>query len=489
MGLFYRPGDGVAGDFVPFYAEGLWHLFYLVDYRDPAAHGEGMPWFHLVSRDLVHFEDWGEALPRGAADEQDLNVFTGSVLAAEGRYHIYYTGHNARLAQQGRPSQGIMRATSDDLRSWHKDDLPPLFAPTELGYERDDWRDPFVFWNEEAGEYWMLLAARRAGGPWWRYRGCTALATSRDLATWQVREPFWAPQLYGIHECPDLFCQGDWWYLFFSTFSERQVTHYRMSRSLQGPWLAPPNDTLDAQGHYAAKTASNGQERYLFGWLPTREGETDAGRWQWGGNLVIHQVVTQDDGTLSAKPPESLLRHLRGRSLPLAPRELIGAWRLEGDAAWTTAADPVTLLPGAATGAGRGATSAMLSLGECPEPLLLEACVRYQPGTQACGLLLRMEHEREGWYEVRLEPARQRVVIDRWHRPGTEPFVLEQPLPMVADRPVQLRAIVDGECLVAYADDRVALSCRMYDHPRGPWGLFVREGAARFEGLAAHTPA
>ena len=35
-------------------------------------------------------------------------------------------------------------------------------APTELGYELDDWRDPFIFWNETAGaEYWMLMTARR----------------------------------------------------------------------------------------------------------------------------------------------------------------------------------------------------------------------------------------------------------------------------------------------------------------------------------------
>jgi len=131
----------------------------------------------------------------------------------------------------------------------------------------------------------------------------------------------------------------------------------------------------------------------------------------------------------------------------------------------------------------------MLRLGEGPEPLLLEARVRYQPGTQACGLLLRLDHESEGWYELRLEPARQRLVIDRWPRPGDEPYMLEQPLPLRAHSPVQLRAIVDGDCLVAYADDRVALSCRLYDHPQGAWGLFVREGAARFEGLAAHAPA
>ena len=44
----------------------------------------------------------------------------------------------------------------------------------------------------------------------------------------------------------------------------------------------------------------------MFGWLPTREGNKDEGNWQWGGNLVVHQLVQQRDGTLGCKLPESL---------------------------------------------------------------------------------------------------------------------------------------------------------------------------------------
>ena len=72
MSFLYKPPDGVAADFIPFYWKGEYHLFYLKDYRDLQGHGEGTPWFHLVTRDFVHFEDWGEILPRGSAAEQDL---------------------------------------------------------------------------------------------------------------------------------------------------------------------------------------------------------------------------------------------------------------------------------------------------------------------------------------------------------------------------------------------------------------------------------
>lgn len=164
MSLFFKPADGWAGDFIPFYWQGEYHLFYLKDYRDKARHDEGTPWFHLSTRDFVHFVDHGEALSRGTEQEQDLYVFTGCVLEHQGQFHIYYTGHNRHLRAAGKPEQAVMHATSADLIHWQKDPANPiLFADAQ--HEPHDWRDPFVFWNEETHEFWMLLAARATDGP------------------------------------------------------------------------------------------------------------------------------------------------------------------------------------------------------------------------------------------------------------------------------------------------------------------------------------
>ena len=465
MPILYCPADGVAADFIPFYWNGEYHLFYLKDYRDVAGHGEGTPWWHLVTRDFVHFEDWGEALARGPEGSQDVWVFTGSAIERQGTFHIFYTGHNGHFEKTEKPVQGVMHAISPDLRRWTKDAQFLFFAPT-ADYEKDDWRDPFVFWNEEAGEYWMLLAARKRSGPS-RQRGCTALASSPDLKAWTVRAPFWAPDEYYTHECPDLFRLGEWWYLVYSTFSERCVTHYRMSRSLRGPWLAPANDTFDGRAYYAAKTAGDGRRRFIFGWLPTREGEKDDGGWQWGGNLVVHHLEQQADGTLSVHAPETMLSPF-SRVQHLAPKPLLGPWTVGGEAIATASV-------------GR---CAALTLGPMPEECLIEASILYEQGTAGCGLLLRADEALDHYYQVRLEPANQRLVIDRWPRPGDQPFMLERPLAMRPGQAVRLRVIVDGTCLVVYADEQVALSCRMYAQRVGNLGLFVTEGAARFERLA-----
>ena len=469
MSIFYRPADGVAGDFIPFYWNGDYHLFYLKDYRDEAGHGPGTPWFHIVTRDFVHFEDWGEALPRGNTHSQDLSVFTGCVIEAGGTFHIFYTGHNPGFPAIGKPQEAVMHAVSPDLRTWTKD--ARFLLPAPEGYEKDDWRDPFVFWNEEANEYWMLLAARNPAGPS-RNRGCIALAASADLRNWEVREPFWAPEQYYTHECPDLFRIHGWWYLVYSTFSERNVTHYRMSRSLEGPWLTPANDAFDGRAYYAAKTAGDDKRRFVFGWLPTREGEKDHGAWQWGGNLVVHEIVQQGDGTLTTRVPDSLAAAL-SRQVPLAPEAQLGPWQVERD---TIAASAV------------GRFSA-LSLGPMPDECLIETTITLTKGTAACGLLLRADNRLDSYFQVRLEPPNQRLVLDRWPRPGDHPFMLERPLKILPARPVTLRAIADGTCLVLYANDQVALSCRMYDRRAGALGLFVTEGEATFTHISLKVKA
>ena len=466
MSFLYKPSDGVAADFIPFYWNGEYHLFYLKDYRDIAGHGEGTPWFHLVSRDFVHFEECGEILPRGSAAEQDLYVFTGSAIERSGAFHIFYTGHNPHLRRAGKPEQGVMHAASPDLRTWKKDPAFLSFAPQDIGYEANDWRDPFVFWNEAAGEYWMLLAARKQVGPS-RQRGLTACMSSPDLQHWQVRKPFWAPDLYFTHECPDLFHIGDWWYLVYSTFSDCCVTHYRMSRSLEGPWQAPGDDTFDGRAYYAAKTASDGQQRFIFGWLPTRTHEKDDGDWNWGGNLVVHELHQQPDGRLTVAPPQSVLDGFK-TPLPLQPQTVLGRWNTEGE----------TLRGGMV---GRAAS---MLLSAVPETCLIDTELTFAPGTSSFGLLLHADASLDHYFTLRFEPANQRMVFDRWPRPGDQPFMLERPLHLEAGQSLHVRVLLDGSCAVAYAGGQ-ALCCRLYEHPAGQLGLFANEGEVIFNHVTA----
>jgi len=462
MAVFFKPADGWAGDFIPFHGNDVFHLFYLKDYRDPAGHGQGTPWLHLSTSDLTTFADHGEALARGAVGDQDLYVFTGCVLERDGLYHIYYTGHNPRLREQGRPEQAVMHATSTDLVHWIKDPANPILFADGDRYEMHDWRDPFVFWHEAAGEYWMLLAARVLDGPESR-RGCIALVTSPDLTTWEIRDPLYTPGHYFTHECPDLFRIGDWWYLVYSEFSE-YVTRYRMSRSLAGPWIAPADDTLDGRGFYAAKTASDGARRFAFGWAPSRAESRDDGAWQWAGNLVIHELAQERDGTLSVRLPAEVGRQFSlPRTITVEPR--MGAWEVGDNLVATRSVDAF----------------AWCDLGALPDPCYLETILSFAPGTRALGLILRADPQLGAYYQIRLEPARNRIVFDRWPRLGGNPFIIERPVNLTAGQPISLRVVMDGSIVVIYINDQVVLTSRGYDLQQGGWGMFISDGIGDFQ--------
>lgn len=466
--FFYRPAGAWAADFIPFYKDGQFHLFYLLDWRDKAGHGEGTPWYQITTTDFVNFSEPGEMLPRGGENAQDLYVFTGSVVEGEGKYHIFYTGHNPHLRQAGKPEQAIMHAVSSDLLHWEKLPEDTFFAPADR-FEANDWRDPFVFRNEDAGEYWMLNAARLKTGAPPRRRGCTSLCTSRDLKSWTVRDPFYSPGLFYTHECPDLFRIGDWWYLVFSEFSERFVTRYRMSRSKTGPWITPGVDTFDGRAFYAAKTASDGHRRYAFGWNPTREGATDEGGWNWGGNLVVHELLQNRDGTLRVACPSTVRDAFRQ---PVEPKFANGLGNVH-------VGDRLELSGG----------FACISAGATPSRGKLQARIRFDRSTRGCGLMLHVSDDYDSAYYIRLDPTRNRLVFDRWPRPGDVPFMveLERHIELASENEVSLTVLVDGTVCVVYANDRVAMNSRMYNLKGGNWGAFVEEGKAAFTGLKAYV--
>lgn len=472
--FFYKPEDGWTGDFIPFYKDGLYYLFYLKDYRDRENHGEGTPWFLVTTADFVHFEEQGEVIPRGTADEQDLFIFTGCVLEAEGKFHIFYTGHNPHFAALNKPAQAVMHAVSDNLRHWTKLPEDTFFAPTD-GYEMHDWRDPFVFWNADAGEYWMLLAARRLTGMT-RRRGVTALCASKDLKTWEVRDDFFAPALYHTHECPDLFQMGDWHYLLFSEYSDEILTRYRMARSLSGPWITPPDDCFDGIAYYAAKSASDGDKRYLFGWNPTRSDVKDDGVFQWGGNLVAHEIFQREDGTLGVRVPAPV-REAFSVSQPVNFQSVVGDCLCNGNAAQ---------INGTGTFA---AASAGLTLDNCK----ITATVEFTHPTRDFGIMIRAYDDFEQGYFIRLKTAQQTLCFETlfgmFPRVANVPRMtgLERPLALTPGKPIELTILVAGTICEVYADGHIALSARIYNLKSGNWGVFVTEGAANFRNVTLQT--
>ncbi|MCC7206023.1 MAG: DUF4975 domain-containing protein, partial [Anaerolineae bacterium] len=231
------------------------------------------------------------------------------------------------------------------------------------------------------------------------------------------------------------------------------------------------NDTFDGRAFYAAKTASDGVRRFVFGWVPTRTGENDTGSWNWGGSLVVHEVFQQPDGSLLVSVPPEVTAHF-AQPVVFQPQPMIGTWRVGADTLQTDTAG----------------TFAWCKLAEMPDPCCIEATVRCTDDTRGCGLVLRGDAGLDRGYVLRIEPFRQRITFERFPRPGDEPPIIERSIVVTSHQPIRLRVFAEGSVIVAYVDDRVALSTRGYEHVDGVCGVFVSEGKAAFSGLKVSAP-
>lgn len=448
---------------MPFFDDGVFHLFYLHDFRDRDAHGEGTSWYRISTGDFIHFQEAGEMIPRGTPQEQDLYVYTGSVIKAEGAYHLFYTGHNPHFPQQGKPREAVMHAVSKDLTTFEKIPEDTFFAPAEMGYEADDWRDPFVFFDEPSGCYHMLLAARqtenRTGG-----KGCTAHCVSRDLRHWEVLPPLWSPELYYTHECPDLFKMGEWYYLVFSEFSEQCQTRYVMSRSLEGPWISPAQDTFDARAFYAAKTASDGGRRYVFGWNPTRAEESDDQPFVWGGNLALHELYAKEDGTLAVREPESLAANWTPWPGSDAPPGTIRLARPDG--------------------------YCQSHIQGLPERYRLTFTVRTARASGTFGIRLRY-HQAQDMSLAYVFDLRTGIV--RFDRMPNHPWAhienngLTRMFSLSPGQALSMKLVQEGTAVCLYIGDEVAFSTRAYAGEGYDLALFCAHGEVTYEDIALYT--
>lgn len=286
--LFAASDAGYVGDPMPFYEDGEFHIFYLLDKRD-GSNGYH-PWALYNTENFYEYEDCGEVIPYAdSLNAQDIALGTGSVIKDEdGMYHAFYTGHNDTYS----PKEAIMHATSKDMKDWTK--LPEDTFSANAHYSQNDFRDPYVLYMEEEKEYWMLITTRN------EKTGIIAKYTSKDLKQWKDEGTFFVNDMDtdSNMECPTLLQYQGKWYLTFSDQWPMREFHYRVSDTPDGKFEIPKQDIIDGNGFYAGRLETDGENLYAFGWNATKVDHLDEEEYDWGGNLVVHQLVQKEDGSL-----------------------------------------------------------------------------------------------------------------------------------------------------------------------------------------------
>jgi len=299
MQYFKPEGENTwVGDCMPFFHDGTFHLFYLLDRDHHQADGGlgGHQWAHATSTDLIHWIHHPLTVP--LTEDWEASICTGSAFFHDGTFYAFYA---TRMRDR---TQHLSLATSRDGIHFEKVQPNPFSSPPP-GYSAYHWRDPIVFHDDGTRLFHMLVTAWLEPHPIPDCAGCLAHLVSEDLRRWEVKEPFLVPGLVGPPECPDYFEWNGWYYLLFS---HGLVTHYRMSRTPFGPWLRPTVDILDSPAARVMKTAPFTDGRRIgVAWLGTREGDKDDGRFQWGGHAVFREIIQHEDGTLGTRfPPEMI---------------------------------------------------------------------------------------------------------------------------------------------------------------------------------------
>lgn len=457
--VYPAPPKGYVGDVMPYYNAGEFNLFFLMDWRD------GAPQYHPIYKyntpDLLNYTYKGQMIGYGLADQQDYCIGTGSFIKENNTYYGYYTGHNYLFLNTSRPQEGILYATSADLNSWTKQ-AGFLITPP-VGYDQNNFRDPDVFYNDVTQEYWMVVGARINNA------GELVYYTTKDLAApnWAFQGSFYAPNSFDMLECPDVFKWGNYWYLVFSDTNLQNATHYRFASSPSGPWATPANDLLDSKYFYAAKTASDGTNRYLFGWVPTKDGVSDAGGKDFAGNMSTHLLTQNADGTLSVNVPAAIDKAFYKENTVTATAKSSDEVTSGLDYQLNAAADTSYALFGNVNG-----------------PFIIKTTVNFSQVPQSFGILLGAAAVASQTYHLGFQNGN--AESDRIASGST---VTEASLPfaLTAGTNYALEIVIENSVATMYINGQAALTTRIYSMQGAPWGIYCVNGTVTFKNLTKYT--
>jgi hypothetical protein len=441
-----------AGDCIPFFHEGRFHLFYLFDRRrHQSKWGLGAhQWAHASTTDLVHWEHHPLAVP--ITEQWEGSICTGSAFFHDGRYYAFYA---ARMFDGS--AARLQAATSTDGVRFEK---TPHFVTLGPPYVPGPGRDPVVFRDQRTGLFHMLVTTELVSPPVAGHGGCLADLVSTDLRDWKQQAPFIVPGYTGQPECPDYFEWSGWYYLIFSNDG---VARYRLSRNPLGPWQRPAVDVLDGPQARVMKTAAFTGGR--------RIGAAFLGDGGYGGNVLFREITQDADGSLATKFPAEII--------PATGQ----AARLESEA----------LTPGVAFGGNAVRLSAVEgfcvgALNTAPRDYRLTFRVVPEPDSSVFGVCVRGSGAYATGQELRFEPLRRKV---GWRRPDSNSVEEHEGTSLHnvegLDRPFDVDLIAKGDILDVCIDHRRTLVMRAPRDLNGDRLFFFAQNAnVRFEAIAVH---
>lgn len=466
---FGMPGDPNGA----FYHDGRYHLMYLYNRT-----GAGFCWGHISSQDLVHWRHHPDAIGPGNGD---VGCFSGGAFVDDDG--IAYLSYWMLWGAKG---IGLARSAERTFDRWTKLDGNPVIRSTEWGVTEvkdSDGKaliygsaDPSNIWKKD-GRYYMLTGnlpvlnkvGRTPDAPAGEQGDRLYLFVSDDLKSWKYlhvfyeRNPLWTdrsednmcPSFLPLPSRPDGGpASGKHLLLFISHNKGCQyyVGDYRNDRFF--PLTHGRMSWVD-NTYFAPEALVDGKGRQImWAWLTDNPpGEDQRG---WSGVYGLPRTLwLGDDGTLRMRPV-SELETLRGHEQDWNDTTLAdGRMRWLDGVAGSTCELQLEIAPVTASRAG---VKVRATIDGNEETLL--------------------------YYDF----AAKQLVFDASRSGATGRTVVERaPLELRQGESLKLRVFVDKSVVEVYANDRQAISRRVYPSRTESVGvgLFTEGGAASFAKLKA----
>ena len=476
--LYYQPEGIWVGDIMPYGKEGQFYVYHQRDTRNPGPFGEPFGWALATTKDFVDYKDYGESLKRGTDEEADQFIYAGSVFETEAGFHAFYTGYNREFLKAGKTSQTLLHATSKDGITWEKS-KEALEIPPQEGYDKRNWRDPFVLWDEEREEYLLILGARK-GEDKRKQTGRLVHFTSKDLKKWEFKGDFWAPGIYTMFEMPEIFKMGDWWYLVYSEQASfmRKVQYFK-GRTLEelkattandaGIWPDNREGMLDSRAFYAGKTASDGTNRYIWGWCPTRAGNDNGNvgdvEPEWAGNLVAQRLIQHEDGTLTLGVPDAIDRKYTSA-------QEVKVMAKDGNV--TESGKTYTLAEGASVIFNRLKVHNKISF-----------TVKASSNTDRFGISFVRGTDSKSWYSIHVNADEGKANFEK--DGDNAKYLFDNKFNIPADNEYRVTIYSDQSVCVTYINDQLSFTNRIYQMQKNPWALCCYKGEITVSDIQVST--
>ncbi|MHA4894162.1 family 43 glycosylhydrolase [Pedobacter sp. PWIIR3] len=299
---YWRPkGDLFVGDCMPYYKDGKFSLYWLLDSAHHASLKGlgGHQWALSTTTDLKNWKQ--EKVVLGIDEEWEKSICTGSIAFYKGKYYAFYA--TRLINKEGNINEQLSYAISNDGINFDKQKPNPFYTSAP-GYSKRDFRDPKVFVDEQTGEFHLLVSSWKENSPLAHAGGALVHLTSTDLKNWAVSEPILTGQ-GSVPECPDYFFWKGWYYLLYSDNGD---TYYVKSRQPYGPWEEPKHQALIENWSNVVKTASfKNDRRIAASWIPSRHENNDNHGEIFGGNLLFRELIQAPDGSLDTQFPEEMI--------------------------------------------------------------------------------------------------------------------------------------------------------------------------------------